>query len=371
MQTFIFDIDIVGACNLRCPSCPQGNVADYRLPQGFMEPALLDRLLAKAQGECLVQQVNLFIWAEPLLHPRLPELVNIVQARGIPCHLSSNLNLLPDADAIMATNPASFKVSVSGFSQDVYGVSHRGGNIAKVKNHMQELAAAKQRTHASTRIYVNYHRYLHNLKEEPLMRAYAASLGFEFEPVWALLLPLEKILGFGGDEDFGFPLAEQDHRLIKQLALPFNVALEAARQVRDQPCRLRDNQLSIDWRGTVQLCCGIFDAGRFTLGKFLTLSLDEIQRLRYSHAMCARCMLLGGHVYLTYGMKGLAELAIANIPKEDVELLPLREELKQLRLKAFLQRVYQKLPADILSPGQKTALIAKISRTQRFFGRWK
>ncbi len=362
MREFVFDIDVVGICNLRCPSCPQGNVTGYRLPHGNMEPELLKRIVDKAQAECKVRQINLFAWAEPLLHPQLPELVNIVQAKGIPCHLSSNLNILPDADAIMAANPSSFKISASGFTQEVYGFSHRGGNVAKVKKHMQELAEAKKLTNASTRIYVNYHRYRHNLKEEPLMREYAASLGFSFEPAWALMLPLEKIVGHFSEAKDKFSLTEEDYQLIEHLALPFKEALVAAREEGDQPCRLRDSQISLDFQGNVQLCCGIFDASRFTLGHFMDMSLDEIQEIRDSHAMCARCMSLGGHVYLTYGIQNLLQLVMANISQEDVKLLDLENELAQKRLWQILHGMYAKLPVDILSSRQKEALLACAQR---------
>jgi MoaA/NifB/PqqE/SkfB family radical SAM enzyme len=361
-REFVFDIDVVGASNLRCPSCPQGNVVGYRLPHGNMEPELLKRIVDKAQGECRVRQINLFAWAEPLLHPQLPELVNIVQARGIPCHLSSNLNILPHADAIMAANPASFKISASGYTQEIYGFSHRGGNVAKVKKHMQELAKAKKRANAATRIYVNYHRYRHNLKEEPLMREYAASLGIGFEPVWALMLPLEKIIGHLEGVEDKFSLTEEDDQLIEHLALPFKEALASARQERDQPCRLRDSQISLDFQGNVQLCCGVFDASRFTLGHFIDMSLDEIQEIRNNHAMCARCLPLGGHVYLTYGIQNLLQLVMANISQEDVKLLHLENELAQKRLWQIMYRMYAKLPVDILSSRQKEAVLTCVQR---------
>ena len=219
MKRFSFDIDIAGACNLRCPSCPQGNIRGYRLPQGYMEPELLRRIIEKARSECKVTGIGLFSWAEPMLHPKLPDLVRIVQEAGISCFLSSNLNILRNADDIMAANPFSFRISASGFTQETYGYSHRGGDIEKVKKHMAELAKAKKRNNSSTRIYVYYHRYKHNLKEEPMMREFASSLGFDFQPVWALFFPVEKLLTYASGDDYGFSLTPEDLRLIDELAL--------------------------------------------------------------------------------------------------------------------------------------------------------
>lgn len=366
MQKFSFDIDVTGACNLRCPCCPQGNIRGYRLPHGFMEPELLARIVRKATAECIVTGISLFNWTEPLLHPRLPELIRIVQEAEIPCHLSSNLNLLPDADAIMAANPASFKVSASGFTQDVYGLSHRGGNIEKVKRHMIELVEAKRRTNATTRLFVSFHRYKNNLQEEPLMRDFAVSLGFDFEPVWALMFPLEKILASMDEEAQDVPLTEEDHWLIDCLALPLAKTLELAKKHSSQPCSLRESQVSMDFRGNVLLCCGIFDAGKYTIGRYLDMPLDEIQRMRQNHSMCGLCMPHGGHLYLTYSVPEMDELLLETITEEDAALLNLRNELAQKRIQQRLQRVYQKIFSGIMTKEQKTALKTLLKRIQHF-----
>jgi len=371
MKRFAFDIDIAGSCNLRCPSCPQGNIRDYRLPQGYMTPELLEKIIRKANSECKVTAVGLFSWAEPLLNPRLPELISVVQKADISCFLSSNLNILRNADEIMAADPFSFRISASGFSQEVYGYSHRGGNIERVKKHMRELAAAKERNSASTRIYVYYHRYKHNLKEEPLMRQFAADLGIGFQPVWALLFPVEKILGYVGDELADLPLTEEDLALIDRLALPLREAMRMSQKHRNLACPLRDAQISMDFRGNVQLCCGIFHAGKFTLGNYLTMPVDEIQSLRQEHDMCARCMRSGVHIYVTYGIHELEELAVANVAPEDAAILDLRYELLQKRLRRSLEAFYQKVLVGVVTTEQKAALGDLFNRLQSMAGKAK
>ena len=363
------DIDICGSCNLRCPSCPQGNVRGYRLPQGFMEPELLERIVAKAKAECRKVQISLYNWAEPLLHPRLTELIRIVQESGIPCHLSSNLNLLPNADAIMAANPASLRISNSGFSQEVYGRSHRGGNIERVKQHMAELAAAKSRQHADTEISVYYHRYLHNLQEVPLMREFSKDLGFHFHPVWALFFPLEKILDLASEKGGDYALTDEDQALICDLALPLPAALVASRKYRDRPCPLRENAISLDFQGNVTLCCGIFDAGKYTVGNYMDLPLGDIQKIRQSHPLCELCLRQGAHVYMTYGIDEIDELALANIPAEEVDRLDLRREIAWERRQERLTKLYGRYFSRLFSSGQKAALADRYFRLQRFLSR--
>lgn len=308
-----------------------------------MAAELLERIVTKASAESVPEGINLFSWGEPLLHPEIHRLIRIVQDAGICCHLSSNLNILPDADALMGANPASFKISVSGFTQEIYGITHRGGNIARVKNNMAVLAKAKKRNNAATRIFVNYHRYRHNLGEEPMMRKFALDLGFEFEPVWALLLPLEKILAFLAEENAGTPFTEEDRQLSDRLALPLKAALQLSGEHGDLACRLRERHISIDFQGNVQLCCGIFDSRRFSLVHYLDMPLDKIQELRHGHSLCQQCMKNGAHVYLTYGAPGIEDLIMKTIRPEDARLLNLRYEFSRNRLKLLLQKFYRTL----------------------------
>jgi MoaA/NifB/PqqE/SkfB family radical SAM enzyme len=368
MKRFSFDIDVLGACNLRCPSCPQGNIKDFHLPHGFMEPELLRRIIRKAQSECRIAGIGLFNWAEPLLHPELPELIRIVQAAGISCFLSSNLNINRNIEAIMAANPFSFRISLSGFTQQVYGYTHRGGDIEKVKRHMKELAEAKKRYKATTNIFVYYHRYRHNLKEEPLIKEFAARLGIGFEPVWALFFPLEKILAHAG-EPSDVPITAEDMKLRERLALPLPESLEISGKYRNKPCPLKEKQISLDSKGNLQLCCGIFDSGKYTIGNYLEMPIDEIQRIRRDHGLCSVCTKHGAHVYLTYGTHELDETALKNISPEDCRLLDLRFELAQKRLRRYLESVYDTALSGIISTEQKAMVGRQFHRLQRLAGR--
>jgi hypothetical protein len=86
-RRWLFIIDVIGVCNLRCPSCPVGNYSEIKQPSGMMEPSLLEAILRKATGECRVGYACLYNWSEPLLHPQLPEMVRIVRDCDLKCGL--------------------------------------------------------------------------------------------------------------------------------------------------------------------------------------------------------------------------------------------------------------------------------------------
>jgi len=312
-KKFKFNIEVIGACNLSCPSCPTGNFNEINNARGLIKPELLDKIMEKAVSECIVTGVGLFNWAEPLLHPKLPRLVQIVQNYGVDCHLSSNLNIMKNIDELLLQNPASLRISVSGFNQNIYCVTHRGGNIETVKNNMKELSESQKRTGSSTKIHVLYHRYLGNMDDEKMMKDYTESLGFEFRPVWAFMMPLEKVFSYMKLSNDNVKLSSDDLDTINRLALPLKEAVMNAKMYNNGHCILQENQMTLDFQGNVQLCCAVYDLSKYSLGTFLSLSVDDIQDKKSKSNTCNICMNAGVHTYFTYASPDFDNIAFKNI----------------------------------------------------------
>ena len=269
--------------------------------------------MTKATSEAHVTGVALYNYGEPLLHPRLAELVRIVRSFDVPCNLSSNLNFVRDLDELMLASATQFRVSLSGFTQPVYGRTHVGGEIEVVKTNMKAVADAKERMGSPTALEVVYHRYLGNLDEELAMRDYAFSLGYEFTPVWALLVTLEKVLAFDQTDPSLAVLTEEDYALLERLIVPLPDALEIAKRHRAEPCTLLENQVTLDFRGDVMLCCAVYDADKYRVGSYLQTPLDVIQGRKENHDMCATCTKSGGHVYMTFSAAEFNEVSVQNL----------------------------------------------------------
>lgn len=309
---FSFIIDVLNTCNLRCPSCPTGNWPEMRVPSRRMAPELLAKIMDKAQSEARVTSVCLYNWTEPILHPELPELIHIVQSHHIPCTLSGNLNHLKNIDAVMAAEPYQFHVSVSGFTQEIYGQTHRGGDIEEVKRNMRELVDARRRQKSKTYLKLIYHRYLNNEQDEILMRDFSEDLGFRFEPNWAIFMPLEKSMAYIDPKSTGVELSAEDREIIDRLALDLRQAFELSKKSRNMKCSLQDSQFVLDCEGNVTLCCGVYDRSKYTLGNFLSEPLNVIHQKKYKTKMCGDCMKMGGHVYLSHRSPEYDDIATRN-----------------------------------------------------------
>ena len=63
-KLFTYWIEIVGTCNLRCPTCPQGNFLDNELsvgrnPTGFMELTLYKQILEKIKADNISDRIEI------------------------------------------------------------------------------------------------------------------------------------------------------------------------------------------------------------------------------------------------------------------------------------------------------------------------
>jgi MoaA/NifB/PqqE/SkfB family radical SAM enzyme len=289
-KKYHFYIDVFPSCNLRCPSCPVGNkYGDIKAwPRGLMAPELLGKILDKAGSECEIERVGLFNWTEPGLHPDLPDLVREVKVRSLFCSLSSNLNVLRDPERLLAENPDYFRVSLSGFTQAVYEIGHRQGNIEVVKRNMERLAKARAETNANTQVEVYYHRYLHNVDEIAPMEEFAKSLGFDFLTHLAYLTPVEKIIAISEGH-----VTPEDQEIMSRLALPLDRALEVTSREPLSQCGLLEDVVVLDVKGNAMLCCASSMESVNVIGNYLEVPLEELQKRRREKELCGPCMKLG------------------------------------------------------------------------------
>ena len=291
-RSFTYAIEVADGCNLRCPSCPRGNLQMARPRQGLMSLALFGRILDKIERDKTVQSpsVWLFNWGEPLLNPDLPAMISAVKARGWYAMLSSNLSLKRDLHDVIAAGPDEFKISLSGFDQKNYAIGHARGRIDLVQDNMRALRCILDATRAETRVWVGFHVYRHNQADVEPMRQLAESLGYYFHAYPASFTPLEKLA------DLCEGKLESADRAIVDALISDPLARAAENRARVSPrrdCELRFNMMSIGVDGEVDLCCSSF-APENRLGvNFLAFSHEDLQRRKYAHPFCGRCYRLG------------------------------------------------------------------------------
>lgn len=271
------NIDIVGQCNLRCPSCPAGNSTPNK--HGMMSFLLFKDICNKLISDYTDSKIiHLYNWAEPTLHPDLPLIIHIAVNRGLKVILSTNLNHRADFTAIMDAHPNTIRVSVSGFTQPIHSMTHTCGDIEIVKKHMVMLSDIKQ--YYKIKLEVVYHCYKNNLGSEyRQMRDYCRAIGFIFVPVIACMMPIEKMLCY--------QFNEQDQELVNLLLVHPSKYSSICR--RNKVCDLFNNRLAINWDGSVGLCCASYDWNHNVASNFLAFSPDQIKKSKSQATLCSLC----------------------------------------------------------------------------------
>ena len=283
-------IDVVGMCNLRCPSCPRGNYASQP-DSGLMSVELFEKCIKKILAETPdVNIINLFNWGEPFLHPQLPKLIGILRKHNIYCSLSTNLNVAKDIAPIIKAKPDMIKVSLSGYFQQTYGFFHKNGDINLVKSNLYRLRYLSDKYCPDLVIEVIYHRYRNNLGEDYAnMERLCRELGFLFSSCVAYMSPVEKLIDCVEGR-----LSDRDRKLTDQLLVRIEHALEKTMGRQRGICPLLEKQIVINWDGSISLCCASFDPASTRVHEdFLRVSNEEIKKAKVRHPLCAVCRRYG------------------------------------------------------------------------------
>jgi MoaA/NifB/PqqE/SkfB family radical SAM enzyme len=272
-------IDVVGGCNLRCPSCP---VSYGKNPTGLMSEDTLLRILKKFKREGLKSWSTvalLYNWGEPVLHPRIGGLIRICHREGFPVWLSSNLNDIRNIRQALEANPAHLRISLSGATAETYEKTHARGKIDVLLKNIVEVSQIKTKTF----VEILFHQYANNKPDEKIIEDLAKKCGLGFQTTVAGFGPLERALEYKEmGETYNLPW------LIQPLSL-FGGP--------DTKCGFQQNQLVMNFCGDVMLCCGVYDEKKYGVGNYLTEPFIEIQRKRTTHDFCGKCLKAGGYSY--------------------------------------------------------------------------
>lgn len=264
------NINIVDACNLRCPSCPRGR-GQLDNTHEEMSPALFRRILEHAKSICELHTIQPYDNVEPLLHSDLPEMIRIGREFA-PVTLSTNASF-PRAnwEAILLAGPNPVAVSISGWTQEVYGRTHQGGHSEVVKEAMGKISALVRLYDLDTKLVSFYHRYPDNLHEEEQARNFARSLGFQHVPLWATTL-----VPYGQQNDAGCFIGPA-------------AAGAIGRRHPTRKCLVMEHDINIDVHGNATLCAGF----THPVADFLKVGFEELQALRRHDPKCIECRRLG------------------------------------------------------------------------------
>lgn len=144
------NVEVTNRCNLRCSYCPVNrDMAREKRDLPF------DRFVELLDRSPTVKTLLPFQWGEPLLHPRIVEMIEVATKRGIRTYVTTNGTLLDDAmnRALLRSGLARLTISVDG--DDATHQSTRGVALAPIRERVLALKRQRDESGSPMRIDVS------------------------------------------------------------------------------------------------------------------------------------------------------------------------------------------------------------------------
>jgi MoaA/NifB/PqqE/SkfB family radical SAM enzyme len=285
--------EIVGYCNARCPWCMTGSkrIDETAFPSTFIEVDhfenainyLLDNGFV-CPGKC---RIDLYSWGEPMLHPKLNDILRILSRNNIDFGISTNGSKAVHLDRDVLPNLCELKFSMPGFSQSSYDRVH-GFRFETILHNIETLVKNIVQEGAPTRFTIAYHIYQFNVDEMRVAAEFCYENGIGFAPYCARLA------------DYNFKKSYLDgsisrgllEEMSKDLFLHYIDELIAT-MPQNYECP-QFNILTIDEYCNALTCCILSkDHPEYSLGSLFELSRSEIHDMKRSRKVCADCIKSG------------------------------------------------------------------------------
>ena len=128
-------LESTNACNLRCIMCPTGNGL-VRRPTGLLDWNLFRQVVDEMAPH--VNMTTLHIWGEPLLHPRIVDMIAYCRQRGLHAEISTNAVLLtPEMrQAILDAGLGAIYLCLDGTTAETYEHVRREASYEQTREHI-------------------------------------------------------------------------------------------------------------------------------------------------------------------------------------------------------------------------------------------
>jgi radical SAM protein with 4Fe4S-binding SPASM domain len=182
-------VELTNYCALRCPVCPTGARTLARHPRS-LDVELFERLLEDVSPTLLT--MTLWGWGEPLLHPRLRDILRLAFRYPFATFLStSSQKLLDEAvlEALIEFPPTHLIVAIDGLTDETNSRFRVGARLKPLLAGVRRLADLKQsRCQTLPILHMRYIVMKHNQHEVPQLEQFASKHRFDVLTVRTLSL---------------------------------------------------------------------------------------------------------------------------------------------------------------------------------------
>lgn len=139
-------IESTSRCNLRCGYCPNKDVE--KEDHGFMSLDTFRSIIDQVAGHAY--DVNLFHRGEPLMHPKLSEMVAYAKSKGLYTRIHTNITLLSEkkSRALIDAGLDFLSCSFDGYEKEMYEKNRVGAKFEWALDHLTRFLELKRELRA-------------------------------------------------------------------------------------------------------------------------------------------------------------------------------------------------------------------------------
>lgn len=274
-------VDIAGMCNIKCPSCPRGNMENLR-PEGFMPLATYKKVLKKLLTDVpLLTNIELFTWGEPLLNPHIADIIKVTE-KEVSCVVATNLSKTDMLKPVIQANPSQLIITVNGFDRQ-YENNMPGASWTGLLRNLETLSSLHTANSSTTDVTLHVFSCENNNSAFKFMSDLAAKLNFRVVYGSLYLNPYEHYLNYTQ----GNNVSQTVREAIRNSPWNFEKMLLSAEEEREKPCLCQRIFPIINWDLSVALCHVYY--GPVIAENYLITPWQELISLRHNEKQCRLC----------------------------------------------------------------------------------
>ncbi|MDO8675104.1 MAG: radical SAM/SPASM domain-containing protein [Candidatus Omnitrophota bacterium] len=184
---FILSLELWNECNAGCLFCRDKKGTIYNLnpnnptlgsiSKGKMPAEMAMDIIDQVKKDVLI--AVLYTNGEPLLYKDLGKVIRFATERKVMTMISTNGLLFTEQNAreILAAGLDFIKIQLGGFTQDIYSIQIRYGEVEKLKENIRMVARIKKELNTPALIMIDWITYNYNRHQIPLIRQFCQELG--------------------------------------------------------------------------------------------------------------------------------------------------------------------------------------------------
>lgn len=146
-------LESTNACNLRCVMCPNG-LGLLTRRKGLMDYDLFTQIIDEMSPH--VQTTTLHIWGEPLLHPRIYDMIAYCRSHGLNSEISTNATLLSEESSreILDAGLSTIYLCLDGSTRETYERVRRRADFEQTRENILHFIEMKNKRGSGPRVSV-------------------------------------------------------------------------------------------------------------------------------------------------------------------------------------------------------------------------